>query len=80
MALAKAEPAISVIGITLSQNQHDYAAKQIADNGLSDKVSVSLTDFRELEQKFDRIVSVGMLEHVGRYHHEAFFSDRRTES
>ena len=73
MALAKAEPAISVTGITLSQNQHDYAAKQIADNGLSDKVSVSLTDFRELEQKFDRIVSVGMLEHVGRYHHEAFF-------
>ena len=49
MALAKAEPAISVTGITLSQNQHDYAAKQIADNGLSDKVSVSLTDFRELE-------------------------------
>ena len=49
MALAKAEPAISVTGITLSQNQHDYAAKQIADNGLSDKISVSLTDFRELE-------------------------------
>ena len=49
MASAKAEPAISVTGITLSQNQHDYAAKQIADNGLSDKVSVSLTDFRELE-------------------------------
>jgi len=49
MALAKAEPATSVTGITLSQNQHDYAAKQIADNGLSDKVSVSLTDFRELE-------------------------------
>jgi cyclopropane-fatty-acyl-phospholipid synthase len=54
-----------VTGVTLSQEQLSLARERTAAAGLSDKVSFSLTDYRDLDQSFDRIVSVGMLEHVG---------------
>jgi cyclopropane-fatty-acyl-phospholipid synthase len=52
-------------GVTLSQEQHDHAKAEIERRGLSDKVSVELKDYRELTEQFDKIVSVGMYEHIG---------------
>ena len=54
-------------GITLSQQQHDYAQRRIAAAGLHDLVTVELRDYRALqgEAVFDKAASVGMLEHVG---------------
>jgi len=59
-----------VTGITLSQNQYDYAIK----NRASDTINFFLRDYRSETGIYDRIVSVGMLEHVGRHHYDLFFS------
>lgn len=57
----------SAHGITLSQNQYDHAQRTIRQRGLDQKVSVELLDYRDLqgEARFDKLVSVGMFEHVG---------------
>ncbi len=54
-------------GITLSREQFDYAQQRIATEGLGDRVSVELRDYRDLEGEaiFDKVASVGMFEHVG---------------
>lgn len=52
-------------GVTISQNQHDYAKKWIAMQGLADRCSVEIKDYRDLTGTYDKIVSVGMFEHVG---------------
>lgn len=54
-------------GITLSQQQYDFARQRIRDLGLQDRVSVELRDYRDMsaDTQYDRIVSVGMFEHVG---------------
>ncbi|MEW5756311.1 MAG: cyclopropane-fatty-acyl-phospholipid synthase family protein [Pseudomonadota bacterium] len=54
-------------GITLSRNQYEYSHAKIKEEGLQDLVSVELKDYRDLEGEamFDKIVSVGMFEHVG---------------
>lgn len=54
-------------GITLSEQQFEYAQRRIKDEGLADRVVVELRDYRNLpdESRYDRIVSVGMFEHVG---------------
>lgn len=54
-----------VTGITLSDNQLAAARRRAADSGLDDLVHFELRDYRKLNRPFDRIVSVGMLEHVG---------------
>lgn len=62
-------------GITLSEEQHREARQRIAQEGLEGLVDVRLMDYRELPQsglQFDRIVSVGMLEHVGRDNYQLF--------
>jgi cyclopropane fatty-acyl-phospholipid synthase-like methyltransferase/DUF1365 family protein len=59
---------VHATGITLSRQQHDYVAKQIADRGLQDRVEVRLQDYRELAEsgeRFDAIASIEMGEHVG---------------
>ncbi|MDA8255392.1 MAG: cyclopropane-fatty-acyl-phospholipid synthase [Betaproteobacteria bacterium] len=58
---------VSAHGITLSQNQYDHAQRTIKQRGLERNVSVELLDYRDLkgEAKFDKLVSVGMFEHVG---------------
>lgn len=58
---------VTAHGITLSEQQYQLALERIADAGLSDQVTVELRDYRDLEgaQRYDRIVSVGMFEHVG---------------
>ncbi len=66
---------VKALGITLSKEQHDKVSKRIKEEGLSDLLEVELIDYRELKgRSFDRIVSVGMLEHVGKDHlYEYFF-------
>ena len=63
-----------VKGITLSKNQLDYCNKKVKELNLQNQVSFELTDYRELNEKFDRVVSVGMFEHVGRKFYKKFFS------
>ena len=55
----------NVKGITLSENQFATASKRAQEEGLSDKISFKIQDYRNETHKYDRIVSVGMFEHVG---------------
>ena len=63
-----------VIGITLSKNQFDYSVKKAKELNLQNQVTFKLMDYREINEKFDKIVSVGMFEHVGRKFYKKFFS------
>ena len=63
-----------VTGITLSKNQLRYCLKKTKDLNLENQVSFKLMDYRELNEKFDRVVSVGMFEHVGRKFYKKFFT------
>ena len=63
-----------VLGITLSQNQLEYSNKKAKELNLENQVQFKLLDYRELDEKFDRIVSVGMFEHVGRKFYKKYFS------
>lgn len=62
-----------VTGITLSQNQHATARRRAEQAGLSDAIDIRLQDYRAITERFDRIVSVGMLEHVGPPHYATYF-------
>jgi len=62
-----------VTGVTLSQEQHHLAQKRAADAGVTDKVHINFQDYRGLDKKFDRVVSVGMFEHVGRRQYQTYF-------
>jgi cyclopropane-fatty-acyl-phospholipid synthase len=62
-----------VTGITLSTEQLGEAQARAAAEGLADRVSFELLDYRAMDRKFDRIVSVGMFEHVGVGFYRAFF-------
>jgi cyclopropane-fatty-acyl-phospholipid synthase len=72
LSLAKAENVL-VLGITLSQEQLAIARQRARDAGLEHRVTFELMDYRDVEGRFDRIVSVGMFEHVGTPHYPAFF-------
>ncbi|WOF73535.1 cyclopropane-fatty-acyl-phospholipid synthase [Parvibaculaceae bacterium PLY_AMNH_Bact1] len=66
------ETGARVTGVTLSEEQHKIASERAALAGLSDRVQFRLQDYREVEETFDRIVSVGMYEHVGVHHYNEF--------
>ncbi len=68
---------VSVTGVTLSEEQHAVATQRVKDAGLEDRVSILLKDYRTVEKRFDRIVSVGMFEHVGVPHYREYFSHVR---
>lgn len=57
---------VHALGNTLSRNQYEYVRGEIQRCGLSDQVAVLYTDYRNLEGRFDKVVSIGMFEHVGR--------------
>ena len=63
-----------VTGVTLSARQHEVAQARAAAEGLSDRVRFELADYRTIKGTFDRVVSVGMFEHVGISHYGAFFA------
>ncbi len=62
-----------VTGVTLSQEQYAIANKRATEEGLGDRAKFHLTDYRALDDSFDRIVSVGMFEHVGIGHFDEYF-------
>ncbi|MFF7164393.1 class I SAM-dependent methyltransferase [Streptomyces sp. NPDC008086] len=63
---AAREYGVSVVGITLSQEQAAYARKRVADEGLTDKVEIRVQDYRDVEDgPYDAVSSIGMAEHVG---------------
>jgi len=62
-----------VTGITLSENQYRYSLNKVKENNLENQVQFKLIDYRNLNEKFDKIVSVGMFEHVGRKFYKTFF-------
>ncbi len=64
---------VHVTGVTLSTQQHKLAVQRVKERGLTGKVDILLKDYRELDGPFDRIVSVGMFEHVGVPHYQEFF-------
>ena len=66
-----------VTGITLSEEQFEEATARIAAAGLSDRIAIKLQDYRTIAAPFDRIVSVGMFEHVGITHYGEFFAALR---
>jgi cyclopropane-fatty-acyl-phospholipid synthase len=62
-----------VTGVTLSQEQHAIANERAVEKGLAERARFQLQDYRDVAGPFDRIVSVGMFEHVGVSHYDAFF-------
>ncbi|MDB5682615.1 MAG: cyclopropane-fatty-acyl-phospholipid synthase [Sphingomonas bacterium] len=69
---------VDVLGITLSEEQLRTARRRAAEAGVSDRVKFELIDYRKVEGVFDRIVSVGMFEHVGPPRYRAFFAKCRS--
>ncbi len=75
MALTLAQEfGVHVTGVTLSKEQHALATSRVQQAGLSDKIDIRLQDYREVDEVFDRVVSVGMFEHVGPRNYTEFFS------
>src|SRR6185369_4293325 len=63
----------NVTGITLSREQFQRASERAAEKNLSATVEFRIEDYRKVPDKFDRIVSVGMFEHVGVNYYDAYF-------
>jgi len=68
---------VKVVGVTLSTQQHELGVQRVKDLGLEDLVDLRLQDYRDVEGPFDRIVSVGMFEHVGIGHFAEYFNGIR---
>ena len=68
---------VDVLGVTLSERQLDVARRRAEAAGVSAHVKFQLIDYRLLTDTFDRIVSVGMFEHVGAQHYDEFFAKCR---
>jgi cyclopropane-fatty-acyl-phospholipid synthase len=78
LALSLAEmERVEVVGVTLSREQLTVARKRAEQAQLEERVSFALQDYREIEGRFDRIVSVGMFEHVGTRNYATFFQKIR---
>lgn len=74
LAMTMAEESGAVVdGVTLSVEQLAVAKARAQARGLDGRARFSLTDYRDVTQTYDRIVSVGMFEHVGRPNYQAFF-------
>ena len=68
---------VDVLGITLSEEQLKVARRRAEEAGVADRVKFELIDYRDVTGRFDRIVSVGMFEHVGPPHYRTFFRQCR---
>jgi len=67
------ETGADVTGVTLSVEQHKVSEERAAEAGVGDRLRFHLRDYREETGRYDRIVSVGMFEHVGPTHYREFF-------
>jgi len=72
-AEAAAKQGLRVTAITISKEQADYAKERMRKARLDNLVSVELTDYREIKNKFDHVVSIGMVEHVGEQYWPVYF-------
>ncbi len=68
---------VDVTGVTLSTEQHRYSQRRVSNLGVNDRVRFLLKDYRQEDGQYDRIVSVGMFEHVGVGHYGEFFKKVR---
>ncbi len=72
---------LRAVGLTLSRKQYEYAGRRIREAGLENEVQVRLQDYREIKsgerEAYDRIISIGMFEHVGRENIPLFFQKCR---
>ena len=68
---------VKVVGVTLSDEQHALGVQRVNDEGLEGQVDIRLQDYRHVPETYDRIVSVGMFEHVGIAHYLEYFSKIR---
>jgi cyclopropane-fatty-acyl-phospholipid synthase len=68
---------VDVTGVTLSQEQYKLSSERARSSGLAGRVRFHLLDYRDVGQQFDRVVSVGMMEHVGVRHYGEFFAKVR---
>lgn len=66
-----------VVGVTLSEEQHRVATERARKAGLADRIDIRLADYRTVTEQFDRVVSVGMFEHVGVPHYRTYFRSLR---
>jgi cyclopropane-fatty-acyl-phospholipid synthase len=74
LAMTMAEETGAIVdGVTLSTEQLAVAARRAEARGLAHRARFSLTDYRDVRETYDRIVSVGMFEHVGRPNYQAYF-------
>ena len=62
-----------VTGISLSKNQIEYCKRKAKELKLDNQVSFELCDYRQVKDQFDRVVTVGFMEHLGRKFHKTFF-------
>ena len=62
------------LGVTLSQTQAETGRRRLAEAGLDDRVEIRLADYRDLDEHFDAVASVGMFEHVGPEHLDGYFA------
>jgi cyclopropane-fatty-acyl-phospholipid synthase len=71
---AAEEYGVEGVGYTLSTEQHEFANDRLRADGLYPRVRVELLDYREAKGEFDKFVSIGMFEHVGKEYYGEFFS------
>jgi len=76
-SLAARERGVNVTAVTISKEQHDYAAQRVYQEGLAEKIDVQLRDYRDLSEKYDHIASIEMFEAVGEKYWPAYFTKIR---
>ncbi|MEE2903016.1 MAG: cyclopropane-fatty-acyl-phospholipid synthase family protein [Myxococcota bacterium] len=64
---------VHVTTTTISKKQYSYAKRRVAEEGLEDRITLLLKDYRELEGTFDKLVSIEMIEAVGHQYYDTFF-------
>jgi cyclopropane-fatty-acyl-phospholipid synthase len=64
---------VDVLGIALAPDQIEFSKERAAEAGVSDRVKFELMDYRDVQGQFDRITSVGLIEHLGTPHYPGFF-------
>lgn len=70
---AAREIGAQVTGVTISQEQYDFARQRLFNAGLSERASIALTDYRDVQGRFDRVASIEMFEAVGQEYWPAYF-------
>ncbi len=69
---------VEVLGVTIAPDQVRFCRERAAAAGVSDQVKFELLDYRDVEGRFDRIVNVGLIEHLGTPHYPGFYEKCRT--